>query len=552
LSKIGIITVKEYTTDYLVKTMVQLLGECPNNFSYIFRLNEAEFVKYEGGREVLPPLSFKELVDLTSMVKPIELSLLTDEHGLWLPIKNGGTPDKPLEFLPLVITRIKPENMIIIDIETENLFKYKLDDEETLDYYEHIINELNEIEIHFCARKWCNYLEYKNKVKKIIVKKPKIELSHLSKLIRFAETWLTTNICTESPAQNKTFKDELPLISDKTCNSAKEINEELIALKEKNILKSIIDTQQLIENLKKLNNRYDVILKINDKVKELVKDGEILDGNLTKKVEEGQYIKDDHLGKSFFAWSCYCTAQGLNLLIHGCTRVGLGKYAEGLQFISNGVDHIKYGLFFCLACNLGNLKEAFNQTEIKMYPEHISFRGLNLSRLLTCLNNSQNSAFDEKLSELKKTLSVIDEKIKSARNKSVYSHGLAPVMLTTGEIMSIKDTIQNLIRNYDFFIRHSLETLEAKWEDSLQNRTDDEKEKFRKEYIFPTQELYGMLEELRLSEVELEINKEINVVELLKKFLCYSCIEKAYNQLEMGAQNPYVNDKNRNSKNTGL
>jgi hypothetical protein len=276
--------------------MIRILGESLNNFSYIFRLNEGEFTKYEEGKEVPPPLSFKELVSLTGKVKLIELFLLTDERGLWLPISNDGTPDKPLEFLSLVITRIKPENMIIVDIETKNLFKYKLDDEETLAYYEHIINELDKTEINFCAKKWCNYLEFKDKVKKISDKEPKIETSHIRKLIQFAETWLTTNICTESSNENETSKTDL-LITDKTYNSIKEIKEELITLNEKQVPKSIINIEQVMEALKKLNTEYDLILNI--KIKDLIDDGKILAGNLTEKVERNQYKNDNYFKKSW-------------------------------------------------------------------------------------------------------------------------------------------------------------------------------------------------------------------------------------------------------------
>ncbi|MEM3586497.1 MAG: hypothetical protein QXO71_04165, partial [Candidatus Jordarchaeaceae archaeon] len=192
--------------------MERILEESLHNFSYVFRLVEKEFIEYKIGRELLPPLSFKELLNLVNDVKPIELYLLTDESGLWLPVSSYGAPDKSVEFLPLVITRIKPENMTIIDIETENLFKYKLYDEETLAYYEYIINEcineLDKTEIRLYARKWCNYLEFKNKAKNISDKKPKIELPHLLKLIQFAETWLTTNICTESSTQKYTLNED--------------------------------------------------------------------------------------------------------------------------------------------------------------------------------------------------------------------------------------------------------------------------------------------------------------------------------------------------------
>lgn len=223
------------------------------------------------------------------------------------------------------------------------------------------------------------------------------------KLIRFAETWLTTNICTKSSTQNGDPKIEL-LISEKTHNNIKEINEEIIALEERKIPKSIIDTQQLMETLKKLKTRYDLILKIKDLVQELVNDWEILHGNLTEVVEEKQYKNDNDLSKSFFVSSCYCAAQGLDLLVHGYTRISLGKYAEGLQFISNGADYIMYGIFFSLVCKLNNLEETFNRIE-KVGPKHISFRGLNFSHLSTYLN-SQNDHFIERCSELKKYVTI--------------------------------------------------------------------------------------------------------------------------------------------------
>lgn len=531
--------------------MVRILGEPLDNFSYIFRLNEEEFIKYEKDREVSLSLSFKELVGLTGKVKPIELSILADERGLWLPISNDGTSEKPLEFLPLVVTKIKPENMIIIDMNTEGLFKYKLDDEETLAYYEHIINELDKTEINFCAKKWCNYLEYKNKVKNISDKKPKIETSHLRKLIQFAETWLTTNICTESSiqkyTQNEDSKTEL-LISEKTYNNIKEIIEEVITLKEKKIPKSIIDTQQLTETLKKLNTRYEFIIRIMDLVRSLYDEGEILYGDLAKKVKEGQYKDINHLSKTFFVWSCYCAAQGLDLLIHGYTRIGLGKYAEGIQLISNGVDHLMYGLFFSMVCCSENLEEAFNK-KVKAYPEHISFKELDSNRFSIFSNSSQNDAFREKHIELLEILRDIEQEnnLKSLRNKSPYSHGLAPVILTTREIKDIGDAIKSLLSNYDFFSQHSFQIIKANLEFSLQNCTDEEKEELLKADYETLQNFYYTLKELRLTEVELDLNEEINFAELLKRFLCYSCIEKAYSQLNQGTE-LLPNGKNRRSQ----
>ncbi|MGQ9720794.1 MAG: hypothetical protein ACUVXA_05665 [Candidatus Jordarchaeum sp.] len=524
LRKIGIITVREHTTDYLVQTMVQILGEPLHNFSHLFRLVKREFVRYQESQKVLQALSFKELADLISDIRPIILVLLTDELGLWLPISSNGASDKSLEFLPLVITRIKPENIVIIDVDTKNFHKYKLDDGETLAYYEHIIRELDKTEIHFYARKWCNYLEYKNRVNRMGDKKTKMETPQPLKMIQFAETWLTTKICTESSTQNKNAGTEL--ISNKTHNNIKEFNEELITLKEKNILKPIIDIQQVTETLKTLNTRYDLILKIGDLISDQVQEGKLLEGDLTKKIKERQYKNDDTLRKSFFGWSCYCGAQGLNLLIHGYTRIKLEKYAEGLQFISNGVDHVKYGLFLSQFCIMDDLR-VFKQTEINMRPNRISFRVLNLDCLLSYFKSSQNDASSEGPFKPSETLHDIDNKVKSLRNKSVYSHGLAPVTLKTGEIEDIKRAIQNLLRDFDLSINCAFQRLKASLEDSLKNRTDEEEDRIMADLDL-IKNFYDILKELGLGKVELNLNEEINIVELLKRFLCYSCIEKAH------------------------
>jgi len=521
LKIVSIITVaQQYTSDKLKQVMSQILGGSSQNFSYLFQLISGKFINLMSNQDA-SSITFDEVVRLVSKLGAVELFILTDEDGLWakIPKESKGErreeSDKSVEFLTLAITEIKPENLVIMDTK-KIILRCKLDNKEMLDYYTHIVKELKEANIHYYCNKWCNYLEYKNKVSGIN-KEIKIEAPTLKKLVQFAEIWLTTEAYTESSTQN----ENIPLISDKTYNIIKELSEELVGLKEKSIPTHIIDMQQLTQTLQNLKERYEHIAQLKELI---IQDKDIFEGEID--VSKTGFENQDYLRKNFLAWSCYCAAQGLNLLMHGLTRIELGKCAEGLQLIYNGADHIKYGLFFSLACNMSDLREAFGEVECKVRLEHIYFRGT-INHLLTCLKSSQDNKFSEGISKIKKLLPSID-KVRSLRNKSVYSHGLAPVVLKTEEIKKIEKIVRSLLENFECIIQDSFQKLKTDFENTLKNYDDYKKDEYIINFIKPIQDFHEVLQELNLKEIKLNLNEEINFVELIKKFLCYSCIENAY------------------------